>query len=139
LGYGATVTSPATAPDGFDRLIGFMGSAYSPVSTGGLLGVSNPDLSTLAAGCTTWYGNRCRQWIVGKTATSTFCAYHKPNDSVPDLNSMGVGFYAARSMHPQGVNVAYADGSVHFILNDINVNVWRGLATRAGNECEQNF
>lgn len=41
---------------------------------------------------------------------------------------------AARSAHPQGVNAMMADGSVHFIANDIQLNVWRGLATRAGDE-----
>ncbi|MFO0909605.1 MAG: DUF1559 domain-containing protein [Isosphaeraceae bacterium] len=41
---------------------------------------------------------------------------------------------AARSYHPGGVNATFADGSVRFIKNTINPNVWRALGTRAGAE-----
>ena len=41
---------------------------------------------------------------------------------------------AARSGHPQGVNAAMADGSVHFIANDVELAVWRALGSRAGGE-----
>jgi prepilin-type N-terminal cleavage/methylation domain-containing protein len=41
---------------------------------------------------------------------------------------------AARSYHFGGVNVAMADGSIHFVENEIAVTVWRGLATMAGGE-----
>lgn len=44
---------------------------------------------------------------------------------------------AARSGHPQGVNAAMADGSVHFIANDIELAVWRALGTRAGGEAAE--
>jgi prepilin-type N-terminal cleavage/methylation domain-containing protein/prepilin-type processing-associated H-X9-DG protein len=40
----------------------------------------------------------------------------------------------ARSFHPGGVNVGFADGSVHFIKNSINLITWRALGTRAGGE-----
>jgi prepilin-type processing-associated H-X9-DG protein len=52
---------------------------------------------------------------------------------------MGIGFYAARSFHPGGVNAAMADGSVHFINDQITLATWRALGTRAGNEIIQNF
>jgi prepilin-type processing-associated H-X9-DG protein len=38
------------------------------------------------------------------------------------------------SYHPGGVNVAFLDGSVHFIKNSINITTWWALATRAGGE-----
>jgi prepilin-type N-terminal cleavage/methylation domain-containing protein/prepilin-type processing-associated H-X9-DG protein len=41
---------------------------------------------------------------------------------------------AARSFHSGGVNVGFADGSVRFIKDSINLNTWRALGTRAGNE-----
>jgi len=41
---------------------------------------------------------------------------------------------AARSLHPGGVNVALADGSVRFVKNTVNVNVWRAVGTRNGGE-----
>jgi prepilin-type N-terminal cleavage/methylation domain-containing protein/prepilin-type processing-associated H-X9-DG protein len=41
---------------------------------------------------------------------------------------------AARSYHPGGVNVGFADGSVHFIHDSIDLKTWRALGTRAGGE-----
>jgi prepilin-type N-terminal cleavage/methylation domain-containing protein/prepilin-type processing-associated H-X9-DG protein len=38
------------------------------------------------------------------------------------------------SRHPGGVNVLFADGSVHFIKQSISPSVWRALATRSGQE-----
>ena len=40
----------------------------------------------------------------------------------------------ARSRHPGGVNALFADGSVRFIKNSINVWTWRALGTTRGNE-----
>ena len=47
------------------------------------------------------------------------------------------GFAAAitaTSNHPGGVNVCMGDGSVRFIKDSINMQVWWSLGTRAGNE-----
>jgi prepilin-type N-terminal cleavage/methylation domain-containing protein/prepilin-type processing-associated H-X9-DG protein len=41
---------------------------------------------------------------------------------------------AARSYHTGGVNVCFADGSVHFISNTIPFPVWQALGTRSGGE-----
>ncbi len=41
---------------------------------------------------------------------------------------------AARSYHPGGVNVSFADGSVKFIKNTINITTWNALGTKAGGE-----
>jgi prepilin-type N-terminal cleavage/methylation domain-containing protein len=50
-------------------------------------------------------------------------------------NTPGV-FDADSTMSPHGVGVPYlfGDGSVHFIANSIDVNLWMALATRAGGE-----
>lgn len=37
--------------------------------------------------------------------------------------------YAARSLHPGGVNVTLADGSVHFVSDSITLSVWQGLGS----------
>jgi prepilin-type N-terminal cleavage/methylation domain-containing protein/prepilin-type processing-associated H-X9-DG protein len=42
--------------------------------------------------------------------------------------------YSFRSRHPGGLQFAYADGSVHFISNTIELSVYRALATRSGRE-----
>jgi prepilin-type processing-associated H-X9-DG protein len=45
----------------------------------------------------------------------------------------------ARSMHPGGVQVLMADGSVQFVTDDITVAAWRALATIAGGETPTNL
>jgi prepilin-type N-terminal cleavage/methylation domain-containing protein/prepilin-type processing-associated H-X9-DG protein len=40
----------------------------------------------------------------------------------------------ARSFHPGGVNVGFADGSVHFVKDSISLVTWKALGTRAGGE-----
>ncbi len=42
--------------------------------------------------------------------------------------------WSTNSFHPGGVNMAFADGSIHFISNAINIDVFQSLATIAGNE-----
>ena len=43
------------------------------------------------------------------------------------------------AFHPGGANVAYGDGSVHFINENILVNVFAALVTRDGGEmCRRN-
>jgi prepilin-type processing-associated H-X9-DG protein len=40
----------------------------------------------------------------------------------------------ANSMHPGGVNLLMADGSVRFIKSTINIVSWRALGSRNGGE-----
>ena len=55
-----------------------------------------------------------------------------------DQTSQGWGGYAGisppTSNHPGGVNVAFADGSVHFIKDSVSPQAWWGLGTRNGGE-----
>ena len=39
---------------------------------------------------------------------------------------------ASRSRHPGGVQVVLCDGSVHFITQDVDVNVWQAMGSIAG-------
>jgi len=116
-----------------ERRIGFF-SASPNGGTAGLAGVVNPDLASLAAGATLWYGNRGFGWIVGKPMAASFCTYQTPNSAVPDMNSMGIGFYNARSHHPGGVNALLGDGSVRFVADTVQRETWWALGTAAGGE-----
>ena len=40
----------------------------------------------------------------------------------------------ARSEHPGGINVALCDGSVHFLHQKVNFDIYQGLCTRSGGE-----
>jgi len=99
----------------------------------------NPDIASVLAGCTRWRGLRGSGWIIGKSYTSTFCPYMPPNTPVPDLYAMGVGYFAARSNHPGGVNVGLCDGSVRFISETINLPTWQALGSVGGGEVATNF
>ncbi len=44
------------------------------------------------------------------------------------------GWMAATSFHPGGVNVAFLDGSVHFVKNSVNYVTWMAIGTIAGGE-----
>ena len=44
------------------------------------------------------------------------------------------GSASANSLHSGGVNVCFADGSVHFIKSSVSLQTWWGLGTRAGGE-----
>lgn len=50
------------------------------------------------------------------------------------LTAPTVQAITSRSYHPGLVNCAFMDGSVHTVMNNINILVWQGLSTRAGGE-----
>jgi prepilin-type processing-associated H-X9-DG protein len=61
--------------------------------------------------------------------------YMLPNTPIPDIaGKQHMGFFAARSNHPGGVNVLMADGSVRFVSNGIDLTTWRALGTCCGGE-----
>jgi prepilin-type N-terminal cleavage/methylation domain-containing protein/prepilin-type processing-associated H-X9-DG protein len=55
----------------------------------------------------------------------------KPPDPNVHFWGMTMGF---SSMHTGGLNMSFADGSVHFIANNIERRTWRAMATRRGGE-----
>jgi prepilin-type processing-associated H-X9-DG protein len=90
----------------------------------------------------TWWG-----WSAG------FETYVTPNASDPDIlygaiycnptgtnppcngNSGGnVVKAGARSHHPGGVNATMCDGSVHYVVDDVDLTVWRAASTTQGGE-----
>jgi len=61
-------------------------------------------------------------------------AWRDPNWS-SDFNTRKLPYaYVMGSMHSGGLNVVFADGSVHFLKNNINPNIWWGLQTMRGSE-----
>ena len=77
----------------------------------------------------------------GVPALSTFAVTTPPNYIGYDCGNADAGLTiynsvhnAVRSYHTGGVNVCFADGSVHFIQNTIALSAWQALGTRAGGE-----
>ena len=83
-----------------------------------------------------------RSWMLGGCIYTEFLVSAPPNSEVPDCGggtAGGIGVFAARSLHPGGVNAAMADGSVRFFNNKINIPLWRALGTRGGGELVSAF
>jgi prepilin-type N-terminal cleavage/methylation domain-containing protein/prepilin-type processing-associated H-X9-DG protein len=60
---------------------------------------------------------------------------NQPAFNLPCVNNGGAwNILAARSRHAGGVNVALCDGSVRFVSQAIDINVWRALSTTRGGE-----
>jgi prepilin-type N-terminal cleavage/methylation domain-containing protein/prepilin-type processing-associated H-X9-DG protein len=49
-------------------------------------------------------------------------------------NSGGIHLDDLMSQHPAGTNFLYADGSVRLVIETIDLNIYRAVATRAGSE-----
>ena len=64
------------------------------------------------------------------------CNTAKPLPFMPCMLAAdtSVEYFAARSKHPGGVNVLFADGHVDFALDEIDPNLWKYLATVQGSE-----
>ena len=48
------------------------------------------------------------------------------------------GAYSAGSRHPNGCNALFADSHVQFLSKSTDLEVWRSLGTRNGNEIVHN-
>jgi len=73
-------------------------------------------------------------WLIGDNAATLFYVAAPPNPQLTDCATHVSGVFSAGSLHPGGVNVSMADGSVRFVAQGIDVGVWRALGTRAGGE-----
>ena len=87
-------------------------------------------------GCQYYYGTVAALEVYAHTIPPNYKGYDCGNLTVSTGNPLGFNSFhgAARSYHTGGVNVCFADGSVHFIQNTINQTAWASLGTRAGGE-----
>ena len=83
-----------------------------------------------------WYVQRGEKWIMGNYGNTLYNHYYGPNAAAWDCMNIRQqsGLMSARSSHTGGVNATLCDGSVRFVSDSIDVAVWRGLGTRAGQE-----
>jgi prepilin-type N-terminal cleavage/methylation domain-containing protein/prepilin-type processing-associated H-X9-DG protein len=79
-------------------------------------------------------------WVMGENCCTLYNHVTTPNKNTCG----GTGFPGSMtnmamqvppsSRHPGGVNVLMCDGSVHFITDGMDLNMWRALGTRKGQE-----
>ena len=144
---------PAEISDGLSNTISFAeklvgttsGSAFNPrrdwFDVSGLPYIS-PDLSV-----SSWiqvcerpfiikpgFGPSGGSWLLGDNVASRFYFAAPPNASATDCTNRIAGVLSASSLHYGGVNVSIADGSVRFIVQSIDINLWRSLGSRSGGE-----
>lgn len=94
---------------------------------------------TTTANCsaaTNWSGQRGAKWINGHFADTVYNHYYGPNSRSPDCHngSHNYALTSARSAHTGGVHVTLCDGGVKFVSENVDITLWRALATRAGGE-----
>jgi len=78
-------------------------------------------------------------WLFGGWNHTWYNHILTPNSPIPDcsaglLAGGGEGIYTARSLHPGGVNLLFADGATRFISDPVDGTVWRAISTRKGKE-----
>jgi prepilin-type processing-associated H-X9-DG protein/prepilin-type N-terminal cleavage/methylation domain-containing protein len=87
------------------------------------------------------YNRRGFMWASGEARCVSYNHYYTPNSknfdciaNDPSMTYISVGYRAARSKHPGGVNALLADGHVRFVQDAIALDVWRAIGSRAGQE-----
>ena len=85
-------------------------------------------------------------WIDGRTAANTALRYNTNDSDSADATGISLNFtpyyddgdivsaYGPSSTHPGGALHLLGDGSVHFIVDQINAAIYVALCTRAGGE-----
>jgi prepilin-type N-terminal cleavage/methylation domain-containing protein len=81
------------------------------------------------------------RWLIGWDMREwSYNTRRGPNSPMVDCRqSSPIGSYAARSSHSGGVQILLLDGAVRFASDSINIQIWSGLGTRAGNEVAAEF
>lgn len=119
-------------------------STVPPVTAGLANGYQPPANPALFEAATVsisrgWAGQRGAGWLHGREYWTAYHHYHNPNSNVPDMGTCGNGIFAARSHHVGGVHTLMCDGSARFISENIDLNTWRSIGSRASGEIAGDF
>jgi prepilin-type N-terminal cleavage/methylation domain-containing protein/prepilin-type processing-associated H-X9-DG protein len=79
------------------------------------------------------YSNVGAPWLEAYHSTTYYMHNGTPNTRTC-MYPPGRMMSTANSYHNDGVNLCYCDGSVTFVFNTVDINVWRAMGTRAGKE-----
>ena len=146
---GSTSFNPPSGVDGGTKLNGIFYVFSKTRLTDITDGTSNTLLLSelILSPDVTTHDTRGRLYNPAKQGSVLFSTLYGPNTTVADRLQwcqtipvapctgtwMEINI-SARSYHPGGVNVSFADGSNRFIMNSINIQTWNALGTRAGGE-----
>jgi prepilin-type N-terminal cleavage/methylation domain-containing protein/prepilin-type processing-associated H-X9-DG protein len=129
LGAGGVRTIAASAPWDVRTMfasVPWQGSAAASVN------------ATTCAAPASLSPNRLFTWADGSLSQGLYNHAYPPNTSLIDcisaVNSINIGWKAARSRHPGGANALYGDGSVHFAKGGVDRTLWAAIGSRAGGE-----
>ncbi|MEW4526711.1 DUF1559 domain-containing protein [Maioricimonas sp. JC845] len=82
-----------------------------------------------------WNGGGRTVWLRGSVPTGCVLSLPlPPNSKIPDFSMRSGKAGASRSYHTGGVSVLLADGSARFVSDNIDLDTWHALVTRAGGE-----
>ena len=82
-----------------------------------------------------WIGVQGGSWTEGDFRNTLYSHYLTPNSKQYDcVVYHNFGWKAARSNHPGGVDLLFADGHVQFVKDSMSLSTYRALSTRAGGE-----
>jgi prepilin-type processing-associated H-X9-DG protein len=81
-------------------------------------------------------------WVRAGYSHTWYNHVSPPNSRIPDCSTepggtwmdTSIGAITASSRHSGGVNVLHGDGSVRFVADGIDLNLWRAIATRNQHE-----
>jgi type II secretory pathway pseudopilin PulG len=101
------------------------------------------------SGHTEWTDARAHQTVMTAVFTPNTVVEYTSGGSMYDIDftsaregqssAMTYAAVTARSHHPGLVNASLLDGSVRSVTNEVDLLVWRALATRAGDETPGQF
>jgi prepilin-type N-terminal cleavage/methylation domain-containing protein/prepilin-type processing-associated H-X9-DG protein len=96
----------------------------------------NVDLLAKAIATPPAGGSRGFPWVSSRGTATGFSTYYTPNYGVPGnwIKAYNSNYNFANSDHRGGVNACYGDGSVHFVSDNIAINIWQALSTCGGGE-----
>jgi prepilin-type processing-associated H-X9-DG protein len=107
-------------------------------------GGNDPTPAECDAGATgVWSARRGGKWIDGHYGNTLYNHYYAPNVKGKwdcGNGSHNKGLSTARSYHLGGVNMLFADGSIRFVRDSVDLaTVWRPMATRNTGEVVQDY
>ncbi len=113
--------------------------------TGNAAGPSPAELDAYGAACNAGISNHHshngREWAIGMPAQTLFNTAAPPNWKWPTcqictgcgwMDSQGI--FPARSRHTGGVQICLADGSVKFVSENIDTQLWQAVGSASGGE-----